>query len=271
MKKILAVLLVAVLAIGCFALTACGGDATFGGNYEEATAEDILVFATEAENAGGSSDIDLADGCEVKMIVKNMPQPMAPYGYGVADMEMTLRIVSENGAMKAEGTAKGKTKLTSGMYSGMESDTTGKVYWTDGYMYVTEDVTQRFQGQTATGNVKNKMPVTLDAYLDGQMSELDGFDFEELVPMALTLGEKMGLSIARDENSTKIKFVIPENNSVGGEIIFVFDANYNLTSMRYDVTIGSGEDAFEMDITYKPYSGSVSLPNDLDTYPLYGA
>ena len=71
MKKILTITLVLMLAVGCFCLTGCG-DATFGGNYQEATAEEVQSFANEAALAGGSNNVDLEAGYQ--LIVKaNMP------------------------------------------------------------------------------------------------------------------------------------------------------------------------------------------------------
>ena len=268
MKKILSILLVVIMAISCFALVGCGGDATFEGNYEEATATDVQNFANSVDAADGDTDIDIEDGYEINMEVKNMIQT-TPMGTAVADLDMTFRVKSELGNMKVEGTAKGKTKYNAGVYSGMEIDANGKVYWTGGYLYSNESDTIRYQGQTQPQEYKQKIQMEdFDTYLNTYAQNFDGLDFSELVEMAVAVGDKMGLGISQDENGTKIKFSIPVNNGVSGEMIFVFDNNYNLTSLKYDVTIGNTEDAMTIVATYKPYSGNVTLPNDLDTYQL---
>lgn len=94
---------------------------------------------------------------------------------------------------------------------------------------------------------------------------LTGLTFEGLVEMSI-INEAIGISMVRDENGTKIKFVIPENENASGEVVLVFDADYNITSMKYDIETRVGEDVMSLVMTYKPFNGNVSLPSDLDSY-----
>ena len=110
--------------------------------------------------------------------------------------------------------------------------------------------------------IKYSLP-EFDDYIGEYTAILEGLDLSGLVEMSMS-NEAIGLSMIQDENGTKIKFVMDEDAQAfaKGEIVLVFDANYNLTSMKYDVTVGETV----MVMTYKPYNGGINLPGDLDSY-----
>ena len=258
MKKILSVLLVAILAIGCFALVGCG-DATFGGNYEEATAQDVQSFANEAALAQGKDEINLADGYELYIDI-TMPQSLSPMNMAI-DAELDMKIKSVEGSIQMAGTMK---MDMSGPQISQKMN--GSTYWVDGMCYESGNVTQNMAGQSASGyqKIKYDLPEFEDVF--GMYAAFaDGLDFEGLVEMSI-INEAIGISMVRDENGTKIKFVIPENENVSGEVVLVFDADYNVTSMKYDIETRVGEDVMSLVMTYKPFNGNVSLPSDLDSY-----
>lgn len=250
MKKILSVLLVAILAIGCFALVGCG-DNTFGGNYEEATATDVQNFANEVAQAEGVTEIDIADGYALYIDV------YAPSGAMTVDATLDMQIKAVDGAIQMQG------KMDANMSSSsITQKSKGTCYWVDGVVYENVNVTATMGGQTQSGSMKMKyaMPEFED-FVGEYASIAEGLDFAGLVEMSIS-NEAIGLSMVRDDNGTKIKFVIPENEAMAGEVVFVFDASYNLTSMKIDIEAGETS----MLMTYKPWNGNINLPGDLNSY-----
>ena len=136
MKKILAVLLVAILAIGCFALTGCG-DATFGGNYEEATVTDVQAFADAAALAQGKDEIDFADGYEIYLDI------YAPTDYMTIDAVLNMKIKAVDGKLQMAGTMNATMSNSSS-----SQKTNGNCYWVDGMCYESGNVTMSAAGQT---------------------------------------------------------------------------------------------------------------------------
>ena len=217
-------------------MTGCG-DATFGGNYQEATAEDVQTFANEAALAGGSNDIDLALGYQ---LIAKMSFGEGAQAYNM-DMDIKFSADNDDGILLT-ATMKGKV-------SGQNVNAT--MYWADGYAYV----------NTEGLKVKERMEDMGDIYGD-LVSAVEGFDLSALAQMAIEdTTIKLGM-VREDNGTTKIKFDMPENSVLVGTIVFVFDAEYDLSAMKFDVTM----QGMKLEITYKPWNGTVNLPGDLNTY-----
>ena len=235
MKKILAISLVLMLAVGCFCLTGCG-DATFGGNYQEATAEEVQSFANEAALAGGSNNVDLEAGYQ--LIVKaNMPTANTNL-----DMDIKFAKDAQKGLM-LQATMNGNMGGTS---------VNGTKMWvSEGISYVS------FQGLKYKEYDDEITPI-----YSNLIESVQNFDLSALAQRAIEDATiKLGM-VREDDGTTKIKFEIPEDPQLQGTIIFVFDAQYDLVAMNFDVVVTGNT----MSIVFKPWDGTVSLPGDIDSY-----
>ena len=231
MKKILAIALVLMLAVGCFCLTGCG-DATFGGNYQEATAEDVQTFAENAALEQGSQEIDYTQGYQL----------VANVDVDGNKMEMDIKFANDD--------EKGLVLKADMKVSGDEPINLN-AYVIDNYMYA------QMEGQ----KVKMFDNMITPTYT-GLLSELQDFDLSALALRAAEdTGIKLGMAQEAD-GTTKIKFEMPEETGIAGTIILVFDGEYNLTAMKFDVVIND----VTMDLELKPFAGNINLPSDLDSY-----
>lgn len=231
MKKILSIVLVALLAIGCFALVGCGGDATFGGNYEEATATDIQSFADAAALAGGSNEVDPDQGYQ---LVGDATMEGLDY-----DLDIRFKRDNQHGLV-----LQAKMNMNVGGQS-MNMN----AYVVNNYLYA------EMMGQ----KIKMEDEMITPVYTN-LLNMMESLDLSALIE-GLETNTKLG--IARDDDgTTKIKFEIPENYSTHGTIILVYSADYDLIAMKYDIAMGEN---FAMNISFKPWSGTINLPN-LNSY-----
>lgn len=235
MKKILAIALVLMLAVGCFCLTGCG-DNTFGGNYQEATAEEVQTFASEVSLAGGSNNVDLEAGYQ--LIVKaNMPTANTNL-----DMDIKFAKDAQKGLM-LQATMNGNMNGTS--VNGMN------MWVSEGISYVS------FQGFKY-----KKYDDEITPIYSNLIESVQDFDLSALAQRAIEdVTIKLGM-VREDNGTTKIKFEMPENPDIAGTIILVFDADYDLMAMKFDVEMND----VTMNLELKPWNGTVNLPGDLNTY-----
>ena len=263
MKKILAISLVLMLAVGCFCLTGCG-DATFGGNYQEATAEDVQTIVDSAKFQQGVQDITAQEGYEMIIDVYSKMDS------NVFDVNMNLKFVNEDNNPKMQGTVDAKMNFSYGNQS-VDMGAKGDVYYADGYTYANETV--KANGQSISQKVKQEGDWSeyYSDYLEKIMDMANQYDLGSLIQMA-GVSDTVKVSIATDDG-TKIKFesVVNEEGSSGRmEVIFVFDADYNLIANKINIdssyTYEGSTTTIKMNITNKPYTGTINLPGDLNTY-----
>lgn len=262
MKKILAIALVLMLAVGCFCLTGCG-DATFGGNYQEATAEDVQTIVDSAEFQQGVQDITAQAGYE--MIV----DMYASMGSNVIDVNMDLKFINDENSPKMQGKVDMKMNVSYGGQS-MDMSAKGDVYYADGYTYANETISAAGQSMSHKVKQAGDWSEYYGDYLE-VMEMANQYDLGSLIEMA---GESdtVKVSISTDDG-TKIKFVVEggeEGMSGNMEVIFVFDADYNLIANKINIdmsyTSQGQTESIKMNITNKPFAGNINLPSDLDSY-----
>ena len=231
MKKILSILLVAILAIGCFALVGCG-DNTFGGSYEEATATDVKSFADAAAEAGATNEVDYAQGYQLTAKMEISGQK--------TDMDIKF----------ANDDAKGVV-----LQAKMNVNMGGQSMNLNAYV-----VENYFYGELYGQKLKMYDDMITPVYTD-LLESLQSFDLSALAQNAIEDATiKLGM-IKEEDGTTKIKFEMPEDSDIVGTIIFVFDANYNLSAMKFDVEMTS----MKVNLELKPWGGKINLPN-LDSY-----
>ena len=233
MKKILAVLLVAVLAIGCFALTACGGDATFGGNYEEATATEVKAFADSAALAGGTNEVDYTQGYQ---LVAKMDMGQ----YGKYDMDIKFANDDDKGLV---------------LQARMNMNVSGQsmnvnAYVVNNYLYA------EMYGQ----KVRMYDDIITPTYTD-LLEKLQSYNLSAIAENAMQ-NTAIKLGMVKDEDgTTKIKIDMPEETGADGTIILVFNAQYNLVAMKFDIEMST----MKVNMELKPWGNKINLPN-LDSY-----
>lgn len=264
MKKFLAIALVLMLAVGCFCLTGCG-DATFDGNYQEATTEEIQTIVNSADFQQGTHEIDESNGYEMIMDMYMLD------GDNLIDVDMNLKFAMVEDDAQMQGSINGKVKADLGTPVDMEAR--GNFYYADGWTYA--DETGKISGTQITQKVKKQ--VEWDTYYApylSLMSMAEYYDLSLLVEM-LEEDDNVSVSIATDNSGTKIKFVVTadEEGSEGSvEAIFVYDADYKLTATKINIdaryTDDDGTTTTKILMTYKPWTGTINLPADLADYEL---
>jgi hypothetical protein len=77
------------------------------------------------------------------------------------------------------------------------------------------------------------------------------------------------------EDVKKIKVEYAEEGAVELKVVLVYNADYKLTAMSYEMNMSQtvGEETMEMNfkMVVEPWSGTIELPSDLNTYIPMGA
>lgn len=246
MKKLLSLFLALVLCCGVIALTGCGDkdtttvDATFAGNYVEATAEDVEAIEHEAALKGEEgTTIDYADGVciSINMIMAEDNMPVS--------VNETLYCSSIDNKLVMQGFAS---------TSVMGINMSGSIYFTDGYIYMN------------MAGLKMKVETGLDGYISDNIGEA----LSDLGTILEDVRELSGVKYAIDRSSFdgKLKVKISYSDVIDGncEVCFVYNPDMSLSAIKINQSMTFGGITEAMDISIKPWDGMVQLPADLDTY-----
>lgn len=304
MKKLLTVLLAAVMAAACcFGLTACG-DSTFNGNYKEVSAEEQQAFVQAASEAEQNT-ISLVNGADLSVTAKGTMEGVK------VDVSLSLKAAAvgegDDADFQAEGSVKAKveqpaTSADAGedasgfMLGNVNADL--KVYYTQGYGYAngTVQIGDTEEGKTT---LKNKTAIDLSDLSDilgmaSSVSEdvgqyaglLQGGLLDSVMNMSawmqLDQSGNNSINVLFDLDNKKVKAdiaITDEGATVNGTLYLVFDENYNLIAIKADINIANAESKEELtvNVTFKGYNGKINLPaaSELETYeeaelPSYG-
>ncbi len=249
MKKIFAIVLSALLCLSLFMVAGCGS--AFDANYKETDAETMNEIVDKAEDAEAGTSIDYFKGVklvidvEMKMSAQGKTESMAVKG------NMVMAAIDEKLAMSGEIKANG---------DGENVD--GKVYYSDGYLYANGTY------KNNTVKMKQEMPIEyfIDRYTDGA---------EQMMDIAFAMRQFGSLEGAKffqaeKDGNTYIKFTFESAEMGKVEMYFIFNADFNLIGFKMQssgkMELGGGSMESKMLISMEPYSGSINLPSDLDTY-----
>ena len=255
MKKLLLILLAVILSISCLSLTGCAD--VFDGDYQDCTIEDLQAIVNSAEFQQGIHTIVLSNGYEVK----NSFTGEAYLGYGYENGKETGEIIGKfalsNGELKAH------IFHTTTFFNGNSNLGSGEreLWYSNGWVY--ERISTNFLGQKITNTAKNDgngwwLGFTFSAEFLYSMI-YDEISFASIFQEAIT-DNTISISVISNEKETKIKFYSKDNF----EAIFIFDSQYNLTHQKYTEWDDNHE---QSTTTWIPYSGNISFPNNLDSYP----
>ena len=285
MKKLLTLLVSAIMAVACcFGLTACG-DATFNGNYKEVSEEQQAEFVQAASEADQTS-ISFANGADFSLSVKGK----------VKDDDQTINVdasvnlkavantVDEKTDYQAELAVKAKVD---GIPTIEKVDADVKAYYVDETAYANGYVQI---GKEADGkiNLKNYMSLKgmdlsslmgmASGMANGAMSDLpteqvagllDANLLATLVAYAELTSEQEGMDIKLlfDINAKKVKAEINaeiEGKKVNGALYLVFDENYNLIAIKAEVKLTIDGNDISINLSFKGYMGKVNVPSESD-------
>ncbi len=259
MKKVLTMLLCFVLTLSIALATGCGGDATFNGNYSEASVVNTAAFAEKVENAEGKQEIDTAKGIEMTFKLEGSDS-----AEGITEsitMNMSLKSAIKDEKFSFAGKVDGITKCT----GEQDEKEAMEMYYSDGKFYVNENGDKMYvelDMEAAISQVENGLS---QAFYQIQSLE------ELLAEFTVMPGAK--IYIDDNENTPKIKFEYKvEADGLKTEMltVMVFDKDYNLTAYKMEMKISGVMDGVNgstnMSMTIKPYSGNIDLPSDLDAY-----
>ena len=268
MKKLSKILVCLTLAlVMCFGLTACG---EFDGNFKTVASADEINTTFAKVN---TEESDTETGYQLKATFKGAFEN--ELGKGDIDMTMKGKVSIKDGvksAIESTMTFSGSSQA-GGVSVSYDSALDMNVYTGDGAMY-THTVMSLNGAETANTKIKVDFGDDLQSVLDnfaGMASKgVEGIDFFAMTAAELET-QNIKVYIDSNENGTKIKFEFDdtdkgENSVFGkGSAIFSFGANNLLRGyqMKYEVQ------GLKVFVELKPFNGSVTLPNDLDTYTSY--
>lgn len=255
MKKLLTVFLCLLLCFTAISFVGCGGDA-FDGKYEEATQEEVALYAQQIEENKAETAIDYSTGVQVKMSFS------MEYGETSAkgDIDYKMSLVDEQLAMS------GNMKMEA---AGLDMDCA--VYYSDGYFYYamkTSGVELKIKKQTSIDEV---MEEWVDAYA-GDISDINLSSLLELVDMYEKMKDEVEVEIdtkffmEKKDDGVKIKVSISQketdDTTTNQDYYLMFDASYNLIGVKIDAVYGNQY----VHASIAPYSGNVDAPSNKTEY-----
>lgn len=261
MKKMLALALGVFMIVGATLFVGCGSKSVFDGNYEEVQVSEVQDFVTELQEAEKSTRMDYLVGSAVKYSME-MEEDGA-----TMEMSIDVKVVtgSENNS-QFSGSVKEKSYYPNTEERGDEFS--GNIYYKDGYMYFNGTVDGK------TKKYKNEIDIEDTLY---QMNSINQ-DIVTIISF-IEAGEGYKCFMDSSDNGTKIKVTYErtETSESGSaeeksEVIFVFDKDKNMTAMkisgyeRIKDANGKITGNVEIEMTIESWSGTISLPSDLDTY-----
>lgn len=269
-RKLFTILLCIAVLLGATSFIACdnGGNAYFNGNYEEATASEIVSLSETITSNQEATTLDWTKGFKVDFELNgNM-------GYGNVAVKFNYEVGLNEGGLIAAGNID--------MYD-VESTVKGKIYYYDGYSYVDGSVgviggasaSGKFKQETSYEGLINEYGITMVLIED----------LGDVIPY-LSMYEEINYYIDQNEDNTKIKIDIPTQTiteegsgytraSTGsGTYVFVYDTEYNLIGLQLESSStstitapqGSSQQVMNAKLTIVPSDGVIELPSNLDTY-----
>ena len=249
MKKLLTVTLCLILAICTAMMFGCEKSA-FDGDYTEATATEVSAMAEQIAGAEGGEELDYSQGVKLVYDMDISAGEMS----GTVKMDLKAIAVDNDLQMSGEMTVSGDEEISAEMY------------YTQGYFYANGT----FEGQTR----KAKMPMEIDDFI-GNYTGSAGTDVTYSIAdvMEMVEGEENVKWYVEDkEDVKKIKVEYAEEGAVELKIVLVYNADYKLTAMSYEMNMSQtvGEETMEMNfkMVVEPWSGTIELPSDLNTYTM---
>ena len=249
MKKLLLITLAVVLSLSCLYLTGCAD--VFDGDYQDCTIEDLQAIVNSTEFQQGTHTIVLSNGYEVQQILNlNIDSDYATRwdvitkfafldgelkGYSHMDVKALKQNVSAKQDLWYSNKWIYKNDFNNMKVKAGPFDISDDTYY---------DVVLKPEGYSAHD-------------LLGGILEMDQKDIYEFLVLA-QIDNSITISTTTNTDTTKIKF-FKENEF---EAIFVYNAEYNLSSLKYCEWRNDNNET----TIYTPYNGGISFPNDLDTY-----
>lgn len=258
MKKFLATILCCLLAVSAFLMTGCSS--VFDGNYTEATEQELSTFSQSVAANPTNEEFDYASGLSAKVKLET-----------TGEYEMKVNMEFKGIGVDGDVQMQGKMDMTATMY-GQSQTSKSDFYVKDETMYVHT----KMEGI----EVKQKLPISFDEYFEGVFSAGEMPVTSDLGVYLEMLSDVEGVKVLLDTTGEqkKVKIEIPQTNidGVSSElvIVMVYDSDYKLTAMKLDMEMSMTNDGqtstVVMEYTIEPWSGSVSLPSDLNTYSNLG-
>ncbi len=269
MKKLLTLFLCLVLTLSLALVAGCNDDknSSFGGDYKEATKEEVLAFASDIEES--AYEIDFSKGISLNAQISSSSSE------GSTEVEMSLKSLLKDGSFKMAGVING---TESGVVEGEtieESGVYGLYYDANKYYYYEKEDGE----ETKTVKELDYQDVLPLANMNFGYALSNIKSLNIMIERQFAMyGDGVEYSMEATETSTKIKIAFNGDVEQGGatgsadvEVVFVFDANKQLVgfSMESEVS-GSHPDYGEMtnvvSLTIEAFDGEIELPSDLDSY-----
>ena len=238
MKKIVSLVMAVML---CCVLIACGGekDNTFSGKYTASTQEDIQAVQAKVEEAGiAGSEIDYNTGVAIEAVVKTSVMGES------SKISMKMKCIMQDDMLVMQGSMKMKV-------SGLNID--ANIWFANDMMYM-----------SAMGE-KMKMEMDINDYI----AENVGAEVMDLASILEEYGQSTEIQYYTCETKdgiTKIKIEVPATEEGSFVFYLVYNADYTLNAIKMETKMSTIGEEMEMTMSIKPWTGTVNLPNDLDSY-----
>ncbi len=268
MKKLVTLLLSLVLILSLGLVVGCKkSDPVFGGKYKSATKDEVLAFA--ALLTDDNYEIDYTKGISLDY------EDESEQGDNVESETIVLETIMKDEKFQLFGEIEYAEK---GEYEGQAYDEAGIMgfYYNDGKLYSLDDDGESVTKTYNTIEYTNVIPY-IGMYIRSALSNI-----REIGATIEMFENNYGiqdykLSMQTSDEGTKVKIAYDGDVTIGGttgkvdiEIIYVFNADKNLTAFKMEnsssATQNGVKTANDMTMTLKSFDGTITLPNDLDTY-----
>ncbi len=262
MKKLLTTITALLIATCMLFMTGCSS--VFNGNFVEASAEEVMTFAAQANAVEENEDFDYTAGAQLKTSI------YAKHVEGNAseeiDLNMDYKMVLVDGDMQAQGTIKMKLPEEIG-------GTTNATFWQKGgFMYM------KGTSSLQEGEIKAKYPMSFDDMFGGIVDEFSAISLNSDIYYYLELVDNyedtVKFYIEKTETSNKIKIEIPEKAEEGVtvslSVVLVYDANFRINAVKVSMSLVEESSTMKINFEIQGWEGTIELPADHADYTFAG-
>ncbi len=253
MKKIICLTLCLILT-ACMAISLTGcTESVFDGEYRQVESTDLESTMQEIQDADTGVYIDYDKGIALSFNTNLVNQ------FTTQTLTLNLNSIKSGGSLKLQGSFSLKDRYN---FVSETDSTTGKVYYTDNFTYLSIKRDEDTVKIKSLSNFKNAVYDIL-------------VNFEPFFsPYSLYLSSQTDSEyqwyLDDTQELLKIKIEFNDYEMGEGKAVWVYDSQYNLNAFLFSSsttsTINGQETKADVRISFEPWSGEIYLPSDLDSY-----
>lgn len=254
MKKVFASIICCLLVLCTVFMTGCGY--MFSGTFEAITMEQFQDFYNEIEN---STEFQVDGGYSYTAKVKSTIPGQE------LDSKFSVKRITVDGQVQGKGNVEAHTVVSA---NSPAAELKLNFWYKDGVVY------QRYDDDISGTMVKTKSSIDFDEYLL-VYSLLAPIPFMSTTPvyymqLANQLGAIPEILIAEENDLHKLKIRFSdhkvEDTNTTMTVIFVYDQNYDLIGMKFDMDLKSSDGRNQMSFLVEPWYTDINVPGSILDY-----